>query len=281
MRTVQAFLSAVVALRLQSDISTKSHNASSSVAPVSNRSGNYSVENDVPGVAVKAAFHNTWEEMYTFPERRPYVFNIVCAILCKVFGDLLVQIWENRTMGKSGLNWRRLWLFFLFGLMYVGLAQWYIFVDVFAWLLPNTIRFANEPVDMKLTDYPGQVHYFLQVMLDNFVHFVVLYIPTFYVLKEVVQGSSLLRLNTYIEGLNRYRDNITVDCLCCWMVWVPGDLIVFAVPMWLRMPVNHLISFMWTIVLSYLRGADVAAPRSAAPKRELKNDALLYMTHAV
>jgi hypothetical protein len=39
--------------------------------------------------------------------------------------------------------------------------------------------------------------------------------------------------------------------VCC---RIPGDLIVYAVPIWLRMPLNHGFSFIWTCYLSFLRG---------------------------
>lgn len=39
-----------------------------------------------------------------------------------------------------------------------------------------------------------------------------------------------------------------------WMLWIPGDMIIYAVPMWLRLPLNHALSFIWTCYLSFLRG---------------------------
>ena len=36
--------------------------------------------------------------------------------------------------------------------------------------------------------------------------------------------------------------------------WIPGDFIIYAVPMWLRLPTNHALSFLWTCYLSFLRG---------------------------
>lgn len=206
------------------------------------------------------------------------MFNIMCAVCCRVLGDLVVQLVERVANRKAGFNWRRLSLFFVFGLLYAGLTEWFILVEIFAWLLPNSIRFANESISMKLADRAGQMHYIMQIVLDNFVINALLYLPVFYVLKEMVQGSPLLRLTTYSNGLQRYRSNWTTDCACCWIIWVPGDVVVFAVPMWLRMPANHLIGFAWTLVLSRLRGREVlagdACPASSR-KAPLTNDGLL------
>lgn len=39
-------------------------------------------------------------------------------------------------------------------------------------------------------------------------------------------------------------------------VWGPADLLCFSVPLWLRLPVRHVISFAWTAYLSFVRGAN-------------------------
>ena len=60
-----------------------------------------------------------------------------------------------------------------------------------------------------------------------------------------------------------------------WALWVPGDLIVSAVPLWMRLPLNHGLSFVWTCYLSFLRGeeipTDADGPRAASPPPVKKN----------
>lgn len=46
------------------------------------------------------------------------------------------------------------------------------------------------------------------------------------------------------------------DWIGFWKVWIIGDIIVFGmVPMWARLPVNNTISFIYVLVLSFMRGA--------------------------
>ena len=52
------------------------------------------------------------------------------------------------------------------------------------------------------------------------------------------------------------RENGWDDWVAFWKVWIPGDIIVFGmVPMWARLPTNNAISFMYVLVLSFMRGA--------------------------
>ena len=40
-----------------------------------------------------------------------------------------------------------------------------------------------------------------------------------------------------------------------WSIWIVGDAFVFALPMWARLPANHVISFVYVCILSTTRGA--------------------------
>ena len=50
-----------------------------------------------------------------------------------------------------------------------------------------------------------------------------------------------------------------------WALWIPGDLIVYAVPLWMRLPLNHGLSFIWTCYLSFLRGEEIVRPVDNLP----------------
>ena len=46
------------------------------------------------------------------------------------------------------------------------------------------------------------------------------------------------------------------DWIGFWKVWILGDIVVFGmVPLWARLPVNNTISFIYVLVLSFMRGA--------------------------
>ena len=63
--------------------------------------------------------------------------------------------------------------------------------------------------------------------------------------------------------------------LARWALWVPGDFIVYAVPIWMRLPLNHAISFVWTCYLSFLRGAKIedGVADEAAPEKSTSRGA--------
>jgi hypothetical protein len=56
-----------------------------------------------------------------------------------------------------------------------------------------------------------------------------------------------------------YKRNIVEDNLACWKVWVPAMFINFSVmPMWARIPWVTTVSFMWTCIISSMRGGEIA-----------------------
>jgi len=217
----------------------------------------YGFEDDIPGVAVFAKYSNFEEEVLTLPERRPYVFNLFFASFTKFVGDVIVQLCENTYKGRQGIDWRRTSVFVAHGFFYVGMVEWFIYVNFFIWLCPSAVQFANEPLEAMLMDRPGQIDFVKQVAFDNFVHYTFLYFPVFYLIKEFVQGPDAFtpRCGLFPSALRRYSKTFWTDNLCCWAYWIPGDTIALAVPMWLRLPTHHIIGFMWTLFLSFMRGA--------------------------
>ena len=56
-------------------------------------------------------------------------------------------------------------------------------------------------------------------------------------------------------GLGNWTTNFRKDAQDVLMVWGPADLVCFSVPLYLRLPVRHIVSFVWTAYLSFARGA--------------------------
>ena len=56
------------------------------------------------------------------------------------------------------------------------------------------------------------------------------------------------------NGLEKYQANFAKDEFDLIRVWLPADLICFSVPLYLRLPVRHVVSFVWTAYLSFARG---------------------------
>merc|ERR1719333_403004 len=92
-----------------------------------------------------------------------------------------------------------------------------------------------------------------QILVDNFVFAFFFYFPAFYFIKSVVQGGCPW-YSHFQTGLRRYWSNIIPDNLSSCAVWFPADIVIFAMPMYLRMPMEHGVSFAFTMFMSARRG---------------------------
>jgi hypothetical protein len=201
------------------------------------------------GISFEVEYSGLWGAITTFPKRRPFATNIIVATVKTSIADLIVQ----KAEGRKEIDWKRNGVFTAFGFAYLGFMQWFIYVTVFTRLCPHAIRFANLPMKDKLKDRAGQIDLIKQTALDNFVHYTFIYFPVFYTLKEMMQGDGF-DASTVQRGLAKYWKNCVTDNLYMWSLWVPGDLLVYACPIWMRLPLNHVISLAWTMILSGLRG---------------------------
>jgi len=208
------------------------------------------------GIVQNIEYSGLWGAITTFPKRRPFATNVIIATVKTSFADLLVQADEGKKPSEFDL--RRNGVFVAFGCVYLGFFQWFIYVTVFSKVCPNAIRFANLTWSEKLKDKAGQIDLVKQVCLDNFVHYTFIYFPVFYVFKQSIQvgDDASYGIETVKDGLGRYWKNCVQDNLAMWSLWVPGDFLVYAVPIWLRLPLNHGISLAWTIILSWMRGGE-------------------------
>jgi len=215
-------------------------------------------------VSVKAVYHNLGEEIITFPERRPFTFNLVLATMKTWTADAIVQAVE-KSRGKSKcFDWQRSLAFATFGFLYIGLLQWCLEVTLLTWLFPDAVFFANAPLAMKLQDRTGQAELVGQIMVDFFVFTLFIYFPVFYMVKELLQGSGSLRSRVQ-GGLDKYWRNIVQDGAANFALWIPAGFFIFSAPMFLRMPLEHAVSFIWTLYISCKRGS-VENPKTEPEK---------------
>jgi len=178
--------------------------------------------------------------------------NIIVATVKTSIADLIVQTGENK---KEGIDWKRNGVFTAFGFAYLGCAQWFIYVTVFTRLCPNAIRFSNQTFAQKLKDRPGQIDLIKQTVYDNFIHYTFIYYPIFYCFKEVIQGDDSQGGTLVSRALNKYWHNSVQDNLAMWGLWIPMDIAIYSVPIWMRLPLNHCVSLAWCMILSSMRGS--------------------------
>ena len=92
--------------------------------------------------------------------------------------------------------------------------------------------------------------------MDQCVHHPFFYFPAFYCTKEIVTSNGN---PDFKKCLTNYWNNITEDLAALWKVWVPATIVNFAfMPMYARIPFVAGISLVWTMILSAMRGGDIA-----------------------
>ena len=162
----------------------------------------------------------------------------------------------QKAEGKDQIDWKRNAVFTAFGCVYLGAIQWFVYVTAFGRLCPNAIKFANMPFAEKMKFRAGQIDLVKQTLLDNFVHYTFIYFPVLYTFKELIQANDDQESLTEVVGnaLRKCKTNFVTDNLAMWSLWIPFDLIIYAVPIWMRLPLNHGVSLVWTMILSWMRG---------------------------
>jgi hypothetical protein len=203
------------------------------------------------GISFEVEYSGLWGQLATFPKRKPFMTNLIVATVKTSAADFVVQAGQGKDL--KDMDFKRNAVFTVFGFLYLGVAQWFIYVTVFKTLCPHAVRFANLSWAEKLKDKAGQKDLVKQVCLDNFVHYTFIYFPVFYTFKESIQGDGI-NADMVSNAMAKYKENIVKDNLAMWALWIPFDVIIYAVPIWMRLPLNHSVSFAWTMILSWMRG---------------------------
>ena len=81
-----------------------------------------------------------------------------------------------------------------------------------------------------------------------------MYFPTYYAVKEFVVGDSWNPVDWINDGVTKYRKNMVEDLTAMIKLWGPSDCVQFVLPIHIRMPFRHMVSFFWTAYVSFTRG---------------------------
>lgn len=187
----------------------------------------------------------------TFAQTYPFANNVGIATLKTAAADLLAQTVIAQTP-VSEIDWQRSLLFCLFGATYLGGFQYWYQVNIFKKMF-DVDQFTNKSWSDKLKDTKGLKALAAQTALDLGV-LTAIYLPTFYMFKASVFSGSADPIVWASTGLDNYQMNFAKDEFDLLRVWFPADLICFSVPLYLRLPVRHVVSFVWTAYLSFSRG---------------------------
>jgi len=127
-------------------------------------------------------------------------------------------------------------------------------------------RFAKLSFADKLKDKAGLIDAAKMVVFDVCIHMPLMYFPTYYTIKELVVGNSFNPIDWAKDGLTKYNTNMKDDLTAMVKLWGPSDCVQFVLPLHIRMPFRHLVSFFWTAYVSFTRGSidEVEVDQSAA-----------------
>jgi hypothetical protein len=187
-----------------------------------------------------------------FSRKYPLINNILIATFKTGAADIMAQTVVAGTP-LSQLDVKRNTLFMLFGLVYSGLFLYFYQVNVFQRLFSNVEGFSQKTWGEKFSDRSGLMNLMGQTLLDLGV-LVTAYLPVFYIFKaSLFSGSGNVRL-WFQQGWTHYLTNFAKDASDMVLCWLPVDLVCFSVPLYLRLPLRHFWSFVYTVYLSFFRG---------------------------
>ena len=177
----------------------------------------------------------------------------------------LADVFTQKVLEKrEHLDFRRVGVFTAFGFFYLGLFQYKLYVTLFSKWFSGTARFANQPLAAKLKDtranstFSSRLHLTTLCTSNGFSQFITS--SSSPSLTKTITSSThrepsrQFRARQVLEELSRRLDGI-LENLDYWRCLCYG-----AVPVVDAVPANHAISFVYVIVLSFMRGANDQEP---------------------
>lgn len=173
----------------------------------------------------------------------PIKTSVVVTTVKAGLADLLVQTTIER---RREVDERRLATFVVFGGVYQGCFQYWLFNVAFERLFPGH----------------GLLPTVKKILAVNMVGDPVFFFPCFYTLKEALQCKTFrdaMCLDTARRAMANYYRNCFDDWRNTWATWLPGHTITYGVlPMHLRMPWVAAVSFFYLSLLSFTRGSQTS-----------------------
>ncbi|GAX19032.1 hypothetical protein FisN_8Hh255 [Fistulifera solaris] len=194
----------------------------------------------------------------SFTKEHPFAFQLIVATVKTSAADLVVQtVAEGKQL--SEVDWRRNGIFVVFGFVYLGGFQYWLMVTQYRRWFPTMDKFAKMSLIDKFKYPAGMLDAAKMVLFDVIVHLPMMYFPTYYMVKEFVGGSSWNPVDWAHDGITKYSKNMKEDLTAMIQLWGPSDCVQFILPVHIRMPFRHIVSFFWTAYVSFTRGQIKAA----------------------
>ena len=200
--------------------------------------------------AAKSAETNA---LNAFMKRHPFFCGVAIACTKAAAADIITQTTVEGALWED-IDWRRVGLFFAWGFAYQGVCTYYLYVKGFPLLFPGVAKFCNLPFRAKLKDRAGLITLSKQVFLDVGVINPVLFWPVYYGFKEYFfrpENDSRSYSQLFNDTFEKYKKTFWIDNLGMAGFWIPANYVIYALPLHLRLPVNHAVAFAWCGVLSF------------------------------
>lgn len=190
----------------------------------------------------------------SFAKENPFLFQLGVATVKTAAADIVVQTAVEGKRSPFEIDWKRNAIFVAFGFAYLGGFQYWLLVTKYRHWFPTMDRFAKLPIAEKIKDTAGILDAMKMVCFDVFVHMPFMYFPSYYTCKEFVTSESWNPIDWVSHGFTKYYGNMTDDLTAMIKLWGPSDCIQFVLPLHIRMPFRHMVSFFWTAYISFTRG---------------------------
>jgi hypothetical protein len=160
----------------------------------------------------------------------------------------------TQSLQQESLDTQRSVAFFGFGLT-GGAAGYFVYVSLFSRIFPCARGFASASWQAKVHDRKGQLDVIKQVLADLLVFTPCWYFPNFYLFKACLQSDvELCPSSLVVAAADTYRQTWKEDNLLNCAIWAPAGILLFSVPAWVRMPAMNSVNFLYTMLLSRMRG---------------------------
>lgn len=198
------------------------------------------------GRALAAPFLRLGSGYNSIAQRFPQATALGTTVLKTSAADAFAQLVMER---REQLDLKRHAMFCMFGFAYLGVWQYYLYNVLF-------VRWCKSIT--KVVGHVGSAP--VKTFLDQAIHHPFLYFPSFYIVKGCMQQRAPS------ESLKLCYEDMWENLKALWAVWVPAQLINFSiVPMHLRIPFVAGVSFLWTVIISNLRGQMDEPPSQPVP----------------
>lgn len=195
-----------------------------------------------------------------FMIRTPLFTGVAVATVKTGLADVLMQTSMGTPPFDDDYDWRRTALFVMFGFGYMGIANYMLYYKGFTKLFPYLTEMSRHPFSIKLRDNRFLKQLFAANLVDNFVINPIIYWPIFYSFKEIcfAEAGDHRSISQMLSDVAAsYKNTWINDNLSMAYFWIPANLLIYAVPIHLRLPMNHCISAAWSFILSCFWGAKV------------------------